>query len=157
MEAMVVGSPAAAIRRRAPRSQGRRRLVTPLTFDGMLRCWKFRAPGLGRGAELPLVSAAAARRMVWIRIRAWRRLGVAMRAIAAVLGGYVVAALASVVCATLLPMPRAEAVLTGMLLSFVVYAGAVVWVFAARTALRAWIGLLVPLAALAAAAWLSRP
>ena len=64
------------------------------------------------------------------------------RIIAALLGGYALAALTSV--ATLaLPMDRGEAVLAGMMLSFVVYAGAVVWVFAVSTATRAWAGLLV--------------
>lgn len=95
--------------------------------------------------------------MVWARMRGWRWPGVAMRVVAAILGGYAMAALASIVCATLLPIGRAEAVLTGMLLSFAVYAGTVVWVFAARTALRAWVGLLIPMAALATAAWLSWP
>lgn len=90
------------------------------------------------------------------RWRDWRWPGVAMRVVAAILGGYAMAALASIACATLLPMARAEAVLTGMLLSFAIYAGTVVWVFAARSALRAWIGILVPMAILAAAAWFSR-
>ena len=64
------------------------------------------------------------------------------RIIASVLGGYALAALTSV--ATLaLPMERGEAVLTGMMLSFIVYATAVIWVFAASSALRAWAGLLV--------------
>ena len=64
------------------------------------------------------------------------------RIVAAVLGGYALAALTSV--ATLaLPMERGEAVLTGMMLSFIVYAAAVIWVFAASSALRAWAGLLV--------------
>ena len=63
------------------------------------------------------------------------------RVVAAVLGGYALAALASM--ATLaLPMSQTDAVLTGMLLSFMVYAGAVVWVFAMRSATRAWTGLL---------------
>ena len=64
------------------------------------------------------------------------------RIVAAVLGGYALAALTSV--ATLaLPMERGEAGLTGMMLSFIVYATAVIWVFAASSALRAWAGLLV--------------
>lgn len=90
-------------------------------------------------------------------MRGWRWPGVAMRVVAAIVGGYAMASLAAIVCATLLPLERAEAVLTGMLLSFAVYAGVVVWIFAARTALRAWTGMLVPMAALAAAAWFSWP
>ncbi|MDO4681479.1 MAG: DUF3649 domain-containing protein [Lautropia sp.] len=62
------------------------------------------------------------------------------RIIAALFGGYALGALASV--ATLaLPIARTEAVITGMLLSFLVHAGAVIWVFAVGTATRAWAGL----------------
>lgn len=74
------------------------------------------------------------------------------RIAAALFGGYALAALASV--ATLaLPMSKPQAVLTGMLLSFVVYAGAVIWVFAVRNAWRAWAGLLVVALSLVLAAW----
>lgn len=81
---------------------------------------------------------------------AWRyRLGIAARALAAIGGGYVLAALASVALALWLPLSRAEAVTWGTLASFTVYTGAVMWVFAARSAVRAWLGLLMPLALLA--------
>jgi len=64
------------------------------------------------------------------------------RIAAAVFGGYGLAALTSV--ATLaLPIARPQAVLAGMLASFAVYAGAVVWVFAVRSARRAWAGLVL--------------
>lgn len=67
-------------------------------------------------------------------------------------GGYGLAALTSV--ATLaLPMTRPEAVLTGMLLSIVIYALAVIWVFAVRSATRAWLGLLVAAVPLLLAVW----
>lgn len=69
------------------------------------------------------------------------RLGVASRALAAIAGGYAVAGLASALMALFLPLSRSEATLTGMLLSFAVYTGAVLWVFAAPTAWRAWGGL----------------
>jgi len=74
------------------------------------------------------------------------------RIAAAVLGGYALAALTSV-AAVALPIDRAQAVLTGMLASFVVYAGAVIWVFAVRSARRAWAGLLVAAVPLGLAAW----
>ncbi|OWT73561.1 MULTISPECIES: DUF3649 domain-containing protein [unclassified Achromobacter] len=64
------------------------------------------------------------------------------RIVAAIVGGYGLAALFSVAVLAL-PMTRAQAVLTGQLASFALYAGAVVWVFAVRSALRAWVGLLV--------------
>jgi len=74
------------------------------------------------------------------------------RIVAAVLGGYALAALTSV-AAVALPIARAQAVLTGMLASFVVYACAVIWVFAVRSARRAWAGLLVAAVPLGLAAW----
>lgn len=36
-----------------------------------------------------------------------------------------------------------QAVFSGMLASFLLYAGAVVWVFAVRSAWRAWLGLVM--------------
>ncbi|WP_235907600.1 DUF3649 domain-containing protein [Siccirubricoccus phaeus] len=92
----------------------------------------------------------------WQGFRAWRWPGVLSRTLAAVVGGYAVGALVSVACALLLPMPRAEAVLTGMMLSFAAYAGAVLWAFAARSAWRAWAGILLPALLLAAASWAGR-
>ncbi|MGB6102601.1 MAG: DUF3649 domain-containing protein [Pusillimonas sp.] len=74
------------------------------------------------------------------------------RIIAALFGGYALAALASV-AAVALPVSRSEAVLTGMLASFAVYACAVVWVFAVRSAWRAWAGLLAAALPLGLAAW----
>ena len=62
------------------------------------------------------------------------------RIVAASLGGYALGALCSV-AALALPAAMPQAVLSGMMLSFLVTAAAVVWVFAARSALRAWLGL----------------
>lgn len=78
--------------------------------------------------------------------------GVASRIVAALLGGYALAALFSV-AAVRLPMPVGEAVLTGMLASFLVYACAVIWVFAVRSATRAWAGLIVAALPLLVLAW----
>ena len=73
------------------------------------------------------------------------RLGVAARAIAAIFGGYGVAALSAAVLGLCLPvafgMARSEATMTAL---------AVMWVFAARTALRAWSGLAIAAASLGA-------
>ncbi|SCX70917.1 DUF3649 domain-containing protein [Variovorax sp. EL159] len=75
------------------------------------------------------------------------RLSVASRAIAAIAGGYGVAALSAAVLALCLPaafgMARSEAAMTGTLASFLVFALAVLWVFAARSAWRAWSGLVI--------------
>ncbi|WP_143599072.1 DUF3649 domain-containing protein [Variovorax boronicumulans] len=74
------------------------------------------------------------------------------RIVAALCGGYALAALSSVSFVAL-PMSKSDAVLAGMMLSFSVYTGAVVWVFAVRSAVRAWVGLLVAAAPLMMAAW----
>jgi hypothetical protein len=78
------------------------------------------------------------------------RLAVTSRVLAAVLGGYLVAALASVSLSLWLPMARAEAVVTGMMTSFLAYLVAVLWCFACRSAWQAWLGLIVPSLVLAA-------
>ncbi|MDZ5433521.1 DUF3649 domain-containing protein [Pseudomonas fluorescens] len=88
------------------------------------------------------------------------RLAVTSRVLAAVLGGYLITSLASVCLTLWVPMARAEAVVTGMMSSFVVYLLAVIWCFACRTAWRAWFGLIVPCLLLVAvsgwAYWMGR-
>lgn len=74
------------------------------------------------------------------------------RIVAAVFGGYALAALASV-AALALPISKPQAVLTGMLASFAIYSGAVIWVFAVRSAWKSWAGLIVVAAGLALLAW----
>jgi hypothetical protein len=85
-----------------------------------------------------------------------RRIGpLVSRIVAALFGGYALAALTSVAMLAL-PMNKPQGVLTGMLLSFVVYTAAVIWVFAVRSARRAWAGLLVaavPLLFAACSVW----
>jgi hypothetical protein len=44
--------------------------------------------------------------------------------------------------------------MAGMLLSFAVYAAAILWVFAALTARRAWLGVLLPVGVCGALSWL---
>lgn len=85
------------------------------------------------------------------------RLSVASRIGAAVIGGYALASAAASALALSLPAPRHEAVLWGMLLSFLFYALAVIWVFYARSATRAWVGMALPAAALALACWILGP
>lgn len=72
------------------------------------------------------------------------RLDVTARVLAAIGGGYALSAVTTALLAVVLPMTRAEAVITATLLSFVVFCCAVLWVFAARNAWRAWAGLAVP-------------
>ena len=75
-------------------------------------------------------------------------------AMAAILGGYVLATAAAIFLGAVLPFPRAESVMAGTLFSFSVYTGAVIWVFAVRDVRRAWFGLLLPAAVLALAGML---
>ena len=64
------------------------------------------------------------------------------RIVAAIVGGYVLGAL-TCTAALALPLGTSEAAFVGMLSSFLVYAAAAIWVYAVRSALRAWVGLLV--------------
>lgn len=72
------------------------------------------------------------------------RLAVAARVLLAAGGGYLLAALATDGLARTLSMRPSEAVLTATMASFAVYAAAVIWAFAARSVLRAGMGILVP-------------
>jgi hypothetical protein len=72
------------------------------------------------------------------------RWAVVSRCLAALFGGYILAALTSVCVTQWAPMPRADAVLSGMMLSFLSLLAATIWCFACRTAWRAWCGLLLP-------------
>ena len=78
------------------------------------------------------------------------RLAVTSRVLAAVLGGYVLAALSSVCLTLLLPVPRPDAVVIGMMSSFLFYLLAVIGCFACRSAWQAWGGVLLASLILAA-------
>lgn len=72
----------------------------------------------------------------------WRdRAGIALRIIAAIGGGYVLASTATQALSIALPMAPVDAVVTGTLTGLVVYPCAVMWCFAAATVMRACIGL----------------
>jgi len=68
-------------------------------------------------------------------------LQVASRALVALVGGYLAAALYTAAMARFLPIARVEAVMTGMLSSFAIYACVAVMAFAVATATRAWLWL----------------
>lgn len=94
--------------------------------------------------------------MARARSSGWRqRLDVALRATAAIVGGYAVTALATALAARHLPLARSEAVTAATLASFPVYAAILMAAFAApRTATAcAWLG--GTCAVLGAALWLS--
>ena len=70
------------------------------------------------------------------------RLGVASRALAAIGGGYLISALAVKALALALPGAEVDRVVAATLTGLVVYPCAVMWCFAASSAVRAWLGLL---------------
>ena len=75
----------------------------------------------------------------------FHRLAVFSRIVAAVLGGYALASACAAGLALLLAlaMPRSEAVLAATMSAWLAYALAIAWCFWARSAWRAWGGLLV--------------
>ncbi|MBX3302867.1 MAG: DUF3649 domain-containing protein [Nitrospira sp.] len=77
---------------------------------------------------------------------------VASRVGAAALGGYAFTYAFTACLTLLLPLPRTEALLTAAMLSFLLYAGAIIWAFTAATPWRAWLGLLAPTAVFTAIA-----
>ncbi len=77
---------------------------------------------------------------------AQRRADIVSRTLAGLFGAYGFAAVSAGFMALYLPMPKPEATTAGMMLSVVVWVCAGLWVFAARTATRAWIGLAAPTA-----------
>jgi hypothetical protein len=86
----------------------------------------------------------------------WRyRAAVAARVGLAAFGGYALAGLATAFLSLTLPMVRSEAVATATLISFAILAGAVIWAFAARTLLRAALGLGFPIALVGLGLWLA--
>ena len=66
---------------------------------------------------------------------------IAARAAAAVFGGYALATVTVIGLAGILPMGRGDAVMTGLLSSFLFYCLAAIWAFSTRSALKAWIGI----------------
>jgi hypothetical protein len=84
------------------------------------------------------------------------RVGVAVRAIAAIGGGYLLTSLAASLLASLLPLSRADATVLSTLFSFAIYTCAVIWVFATASAARALAGVALACAALWALLWIYR-
>jgi hypothetical protein len=71
------------------------------------------------------------------------RLGVASRIVAAGFGGYAAAALAAIMLGMTLPMTPMGAAVTATLVGLLVVPVAAMACFHARTATRAWIGILI--------------
>jgi|TARA_R100001143_G_scaffold37028_6_gene34540 hypothetical protein len=62
--------------------------------------------------------------------------------LAATFGGYLLTSAVVILVAAILPLSRADAVITSSLLSFAVYTAVIIWVFAVKDAKRAWTGML---------------
>ena len=88
------------------------------------------------------------------RERLRHSLDVAARTLLAIAGGYALTALATASLALLLPLPRAQAVLTATMVSFALYCAVVIGAFTAASAGRAWLGTLACAALPAAHLWL---
>jgi hypothetical protein len=73
-----------------------------------------------------------------------QRSGILVRILAAVIGGYGLAATVTLALPALLPLPRAEGLMVAMMLSFAFCCIAVIWAFAASSAWRAWLGIAMP-------------
>ncbi len=69
---------------------------------------------------------------------------ITLRVAVAIVCGYALANIAGILLSYLLPMPKSDAVMTGILLSFAIYTGAIMWVFAVRSVRNACAGLIVP-------------
>jgi hypothetical protein len=80
------------------------------------------------------------------------RLGVASRTVAACVGGYAAAALAAILLGAALPMTPMGAAVTSTLVGILVVPVAAMACFYARSAARAWIGILVACALFGGAA-----
>lgn len=70
-------------------------------------------------------------------------MGVASRAFAATVGGFAFTSAAIAAFAFLLPGSLIQNVIWASLSGFALWTGAAIWIFAARTAARAWAGLLL--------------
>ncbi len=84
-------------------------------------------------------------------------LDIVSRLIAGVFIGYAVAVAFSVWLSFVLPMQRADAVATGILVSFAVYTLTILWAFSIRSLKRMWCGLVLPGVVCTVFAWLAAP
>jgi hypothetical protein len=86
----------------------------------------------------------------WLSQKAMYRWMVFSRVIAGFIGGYILTAYITMVLAQLFPMSRADAVVLASLLSYLWFCIAIIWVFAVKSAVKAWLGILGAIALFAA-------
>ena len=78
----------------------------------------------------------------WKIFTIWRdSLHIVSRCLAAIFGGYLLGAVATILLAQILPLSQVDRVLTAMMLSFTVYTCAVIWVFSVKSTWRYWLDL----------------
>ena len=78
----------------------------------------------------------------WKNTTIWRdSLHIGNRCLAAIFGGYLLSAVATILLAQILPLSQVDRVLTAMMLSFTVYTCAVIWVFSVKSTWRYWLDL----------------
>ena len=73
------------------------------------------------------------------------RLMIAYRFLLALVGGYILAVLSSLVIAQTFASHKGSAAMTATLLAFVIWAGAFIWVFMVNKTLKASLGIFVPM------------
>lgn len=79
---------------------------------------------------------------------------VALRVLAAVIGGYALTSAFTVLLALLLPLPQAQAVAVSTLINFLLYAVLILWIFSTRQLRTVWFFLLTATALCSTLAWL---
>jgi len=83
---------------------------------------------------------------------------IASRSVAAIFGGYGLAAAFSTCMSLILPlagMSRSDAVLTSTMLAFVIHAVAALWAFSCTSTWRTWTGILIPAVLFTLLAWIA--
>ncbi|MFT6420441.1 MAG: hypothetical protein ACJAWP_001051 [Porticoccus sp.] len=82
---------------------------------------------------------------------------VASRVLASVVGGYALTSAATVLLALIWPLPQAEAVAAATMLSFTLYTGVILWIFAVKRLRTLWLGLVIATAFCAGLSWVLLP
>lgn len=78
------------------------------------------------------------------------------RLVAAGVGGYALASAVAMALPLILPLRRADGVLTASLVAIAVYVGAIIWVYSVRRLSVVWAGVALPAALLAAVGYALR-
>ena len=88
-------------------------------------------------------------KMRWLSDNARYRFQVLLRVLAGFIGGYVLTGYITAVTAILLPMTRAAAVMLSSMLSYLWFAGILIWAFAIKSLLNLYLILVMLIGAMA--------